>query len=64
MELWDIELDARRRAAGDPSMQASQLPGGFGATTGFRYREHLEAVMAHGAPPTALLRRLLSRENG
>ena len=60
MELWDIELEARRRAAADPSLQPPRdLPGGFGTTPGFRYRDHLETVIGHGAPSTALLRRAL-----
>jgi uncharacterized protein (DUF885 family) len=64
MEMWDIELDARRRAAAragaDPeAIRPRRLPGGFGDTPGFRYRDHLEAVIGHGAPPTALLRRIL-----
>jgi uncharacterized protein (DUF885 family) len=60
MEMWSIELEARRRAAGDPSLQAPRaLPGGFGPTPGFRYRKHLEAVISHGGPPTSLLRRAL-----
>jgi uncharacterized protein (DUF885 family) len=65
MEMWDIELEARRRAASavgaDPAaIRPGGLPGGFGETPGFRYREHLESVIAHGAPPTSLLRRLLA----
>ena len=59
MEMWDIELEARRRAAGDPTIEANALPGGFGETPGFPYRPHLEAVIGHGAPPTSLLRRIL-----
>jgi uncharacterized protein (DUF885 family) len=64
MEMWDIELEARRRAAvragADPdAIRPRMLPGGFGETPGFRYRDHLEAVIGHGAPPTALLRRIL-----
>jgi uncharacterized protein (DUF885 family) len=64
LEMWDIELEARRRAASaagaDPSaVQPGPLPGGLGDTPGFRYRDHLEAVIGHGAPPTSLLRRLL-----
>jgi uncharacterized protein (DUF885 family) len=64
MEMWDIELEARRRAAGsagaDPSaIEPRGLPGGFGDTPGFRYRQHLEEVIGHGAPPTSLLRRIL-----
>jgi hypothetical protein len=62
--MWDIELEARRRAAArtgvDPdAIRPGALPGGFGETPGFRYREHLEDVIGHGAPPTALLRRIL-----
>jgi uncharacterized protein (DUF885 family) len=64
MEMWDIELEARRRAATaageDPSsIEPGALPGGQGDTTGFRYRDHLEAVISHGSPPTSLLRRAL-----
>jgi uncharacterized protein (DUF885 family) len=60
MEMWSIELEARRRAAGDPSLAAPRdLPGGFGPTPGFRYRDHLESVISHGGPPTSLLRRAL-----
>ena len=64
MEMWDIELEARRRAASAAGEDASAitpggLPGGLGDTPGFRYREHLEAVISHGAPPTSLLRRAL-----
>ncbi len=65
MEMWAMELEARRRAAAsvgaDPgAISAGPLPGGFGPTPGFRQRDHLEAVISHGAPPTSLLRRLLS----
>ena len=64
MEMWAIELEARRRAAarvgGDPdAIVVRDLPGGFRETPGFRYRDHLEAVISHGSPPTSLLRRIL-----
>jgi len=64
MEMWDMELEARRRAAAavgaDPdAIQPGDLPGGFGETPGFRYRDHLENVISHGAPPTSFLRRIL-----
>ena len=64
MEMWDIELEARRRAAQAAgkdvsTIQPRALPGGLGDTPGFRYRDHLESVIGHGAPPTSLLRRLL-----
>jgi len=66
MEMWDIELEARRRAATaageDPaSIQPGALPGGLGDTPGFRYRDHLESLISHGSPPTSLLRRALFR---
>lgn len=66
LEMWDIELEARRRAAvasGDPRGAAAvpepRVVGGFGETPGFVYRRHLEAVIGHGSPPTSLLRRIL-----
>jgi len=64
MEMWDIELEARRRAAtaagADPSaIEPRGLPGGFGATPGFQYRPHLEGVIGHGSPPISLLRRIM-----
>ena len=61
MEMWDLELEARRRMAGDATIQPGDLPGGFDPTPEFRYRDHLESVIAHGAPSTELLRRILQR---
>ena len=68
LEMWEIELEVRRRAAtasGDPR-GASAVPeprvvGGFGETPGFTYRPYLESVISHGSPPTSLLRRILLR---
>jgi len=63
LEMWEIELEARRRAAravGDRTpIEPRDLPGGLGETPGFVYRTHLESVIAHGTPPIALLRRIL-----
>ena len=64
MEMWDMELQARRRAADavgadSTALEAGELPGGLGETPGFIYRDHLEAVIGHGSPPTSLLRRIL-----
>jgi uncharacterized protein (DUF885 family) len=66
MEMWDIEREVRRRAAiasGDPRGAAAvpepRVVGNFGETPGFTYRPHLESVIAHGSPPTSLLRRIL-----
>ena len=64
--FWDLELAARRRAAAtpeDPDGSAAvpnpPLVGGFGATAGFDHRTHLEACIAHGAPPLPLLGELI-----
>ncbi len=66
MEMWEIEREVRRRAAvasGDPrgatAVPEPRVVGGFGETPGFVYREHLESVLAHGTPPTSLLRCIL-----
>jgi len=66
LEFWDLEREVRRRAAvasGDPRGAAAvpepRVVGGFGDTPGFEYRGHLENVIAHGAPPMSLLRRIV-----
>jgi hypothetical protein len=66
MEFWSVEAERRRRvaaASGDTRRAVTvverALPGGFGETPGFVYRDHLEAVLRHGSPPTSLLRRLV-----
>jgi len=66
MEFWDIEREVRRRAAvaaGDPrgadAVPEPRVVGGYGETPGFAYRPHLEGLIAHGAPPTSLLRRVV-----
>ncbi len=67
--MWDLEEERRRRlaiASGDPRGAAAvpvpRVVGGFGETPGFTYREHLEAVLAHGTPPIPALRRILLDE--
>ncbi|HET7726080.1 MAG TPA: DUF885 family protein, partial [Candidatus Limnocylindrales bacterium] len=62
--MWDLEAEARRRAAiaagaGPDAVPAPRVVGGYGPTPGFRYRDHLEAVISHGAPPIPLVRRIL-----
>ncbi len=64
LQLWELEVDRRRElaeASGDPrgaaAVTSGDLPGGLGGSPGFRYREHLEAVLAHGTPPIPILRR-------
>jgi uncharacterized protein (DUF885 family) len=69
MEMWSLEREVRRRAAaasGDPrganAVPEPRVVGGFGETPGFRYRSHLEAVIAHGSPPIPLARRIMLGE--
>ncbi|TMD30410.1 MAG: DUF885 domain-containing protein [Chloroflexi bacterium] len=64
--FWDIEVEARRRAAaasrdprGASAVPTQRVVGGLGETPGFVYRDHLESVMSHGSPPMPILRRLL-----
>ena len=62
--MWEIEDAARRRAAvaagaGVDAVPEPRVVGGYPATPGFDERAHLEAVIAHGAPPIPILRRIL-----
>jgi uncharacterized protein (DUF885 family) len=66
LEMWAIEREVRRHAAvaaGDPrgveAVPEARVVGGLGETPGFVYRQHLEDVIGHGAPPTSLLKRIL-----
>jgi uncharacterized protein (DUF885 family) len=66
LEFWHLEREVRRRAAaasGDPrgadAVPEPRVVGGFGATPGFSYRPHLEGLIAHGAPPMSLLRKIV-----
>jgi uncharacterized protein (DUF885 family) len=66
VEFWEIEREARRRAAiaagdarGAGAVPEPRVVGGFGDSPGFAYRAHLESVMSHGSPPMPVLRRLL-----
>jgi hypothetical protein len=66
--MWEIEEAARRRAAvsvgaGESAVPAPRVVGGYPATPGFDERAHLEAVIAHGAPPIPILRRILLGED-
>lgn len=62
-EMWDTEMEARRRAAraagASEAMPEPRVVGGLGDTTGFSYPEHLRAVLSHGSPPIHVLRRIL-----
>ncbi len=62
--MWAIEDEARRRAAEAAGFSRDVVPsprvvGGYPATPGFNERAHLEAAIAHGAPPIGILRRIL-----
>ena len=64
LEMWEMEVEARRRAAvaaGRPadSVPPQRIAGGFGRTADFDYRAHLESVISHGAPPIKWVRRIL-----
>jgi uncharacterized protein (DUF885 family) len=63
-EMWQVEHEARRRAAVAAGGTAADVPaqrvcGGLGDTPGFDQRAHLEAVLNHGSPPIKWLRRIL-----
>src|SRR5262249_12594559 len=66
MGFWDIEREARRRAAvasGDPrgadAVTSDAVIGGYGDTPGFHPRAHLESVIGRGELPLPLLRRAI-----
>ena len=66
MEMWEIDLESRRRAAvaagaprGASAVPEPRVVGGLGETPGFVYRRHLEKVIGNGSPPTSLLKRIL-----
>jgi uncharacterized protein (DUF885 family) len=65
LEMFDLETEARRRAAAragaDPASVPERVIGpGPGPTPGFVYKTHLEAVIAHGTPPIRWVRRILA----
>ncbi len=64
LEMWDLDLSARRRAAeaagaGPEAVVDPPLVGGLGETPGFDRRAHLEAVISHGSPPIHWVRSIL-----
>jgi hypothetical protein len=63
--MWDLELEARERAAKEAGASADAIPpqrvvGGLGETPGWDYRAHLESVISHGTPPIKFVRRILA----
>ena len=66
-ELWDLEIEARRRWAAAhggsrDDVLEPRVVGGYGDTGDFDYRGHLEAVVSHGSPPVRWLRRIVLGE--
>lgn len=64
LEMWDMEVEARQRAAVAAGASADAVPaqrvvGELGETPGFDYRRHLEDVISHGTPPIKWVRRIL-----
>jgi hypothetical protein len=64
IQMWEMELEARRRsalAAGKDadSVPAQQIAGGIGNTPDFDYRAHLESVISHGSPPIKWVKHIL-----
>ena len=65
--MWDLEVEARKRAAtaagaDDYTVPAQRVVGGLGETPGFDHRRHLESVISHGSPPIKWVRRILAEE--
>jgi uncharacterized protein (DUF885 family) len=67
VEMWNLEVEARRRAAvaagaGVESVPEQRIAGGMGETPGFDYRAHLEAVISEGNAPIKWIRAALFEE--
>jgi uncharacterized protein (DUF885 family) len=65
LEMWELEIEARKRAAVAAGFSEDVVPeqrvvGGLGETPGFDYRAHLESVISHGTPPIKWVRRILA----
>jgi uncharacterized protein (DUF885 family) len=65
LEMFDLEVEARERAAVAAGATSADVPpqhiaGGIGESPGFRLRAHLESVIAHGTPPIRWVRRILA----
>jgi uncharacterized protein (DUF885 family) len=63
-ELWDLELEARRRWAAAhggrrEDVAPSALVGGWGDVGDFDYRGHLQELVSYGSPPIRWLRRIV-----
>jgi len=64
VEMWDLEVEVRKRAAdavgaGADTVPPQHIAGGLGDTPGFDQRRHLEAVISHGTPAIKWCRRIM-----
>ncbi|MEO7118123.1 MAG: DUF885 domain-containing protein [Candidatus Limnocylindrales bacterium] len=69
LEMMDIEVEARRRAASaagaaPDAVSLPRLYGQIGATPGFDYRRHMESVISHGTPPIKWVAKILREDAG
>ena len=69
LEMWDLELEARRRLAVTAGAAADDVPaqhirGGIGDSPGFDQRAYLERVISYGTPPVKWCRHLTLRDLG
>ena len=67
LEMWDLELEARRRLAVTAGATADDVPaqhirGGIGDSPGFDQRAHLERIISYGTPPVKWCRHLTLRD--
>jgi uncharacterized protein (DUF885 family) len=65
LEMWDLEVEMRRRAAASAGAASADVPpqhvaGGIGESPGFDQKAHLEAVISHGTPPIKWCRTILT----
>ena len=67
LEMWDLDLEVRRRlaqaaGAGAEAVPAMHIRGGLGDSPGFDQRAHLERVISYGTPPVKWCRALVLRD--
>jgi uncharacterized protein (DUF885 family) len=64
VEMWDLDVEARRRAAvlagaGVDAVPEQRVVGDLGRTPGFDQKLHLEAVISNGTPAIKWARRIM-----
>jgi uncharacterized protein (DUF885 family) len=67
LEMWDLEVEVRRRqalaaGAGPEAVPGQRIRGGIGDSPGFDKRAHLERVISFGTPPVKWCRELVLRD--